>query len=924
MTDVCPGEETVAAYVAGQLARRERDTFELHLDACSACHELLAALGKAGVRKKVPLGSVTSLGAAGPDELPAMTWSPGEQLGRYVLLAQLGSGGMGVVYAAYDPELDRKVALKLLHRSDDTARERLRDEARAIAKLAHPNVVAVHDVGEAGDEVFVAMEHVDGETLRDWLEARRTPAEILRVFVDAARGLAAAHAVGLVHRDVKPSNRMIGKDGRARVLDFGLARARVAVEGETAGTPAYMAPEQQQGGRVDARADQFALCVALWEALAGERPRAGTTASVQGVPERVVRALRRGLAVDPAARFATLDELILELSPRSRGRRWVIATFVVGALLSAALIVVLATREAPPPSCAHAGDPMAQRWSDAQRAEVRAAFARTNLPYAATAVTEVIAQLDAWSARWQDGARASCQATLVERVQPPELHANRQACLDQLLERMQPVIALATTADRALVARASSLVAGVPSPERCRDASALLALAPLPPGEGVRADAEALRARIATAEAAILAGRSGTVIDEVTDIAKRATALDHPPLVARAHLLVSRLEQARAHYEESIAASHTAARAATAARDLELLAEIWIDLTQTLGNDLRTLDQADVFDGYAAALVQRLPDGDDLLLQLEFARCNRNNDASKSEDNATLAKHCETAIAHAERVKPPRLALANASRSRLGHFQRLMGRADDAHATLLAAVDQSLRIHGPGHPDTAVARYSLGIAELAANRLDEAITQLREALAIRRAAFPGASIQVAESLQGLGDAIAVKGDHREAVTLLEEALTMLDQAGEADSAQAANCHILVGMSLEEVQRHADAGIHYLRAADIADRALQHREGLAAMALRLATEIAVRDKQPSTGVAHLERAVRLLERGKAPPVELGRTQVRLAELLFELGPADRPRARAMVDAARGNFVIAGEPAAAQLAAVEAFMKKQGWR
>src|SRR5262249_54400520 len=144
------------------------------------------------------------------------------KLGRYILLSRIGAGGMGIVYAAYDPELDRRVALKLLR--DARPGVALRDEARAIAKLAHPNVVAVHDVGREGDAAFVAMEYVDGTTLAEWLRERRAPAAILDAFVQAGRGLAAAHAVGLVHRDVKPSNIMIGRDGRARVLDFGLAR----------------------------------------------------------------------------------------------------------------------------------------------------------------------------------------------------------------------------------------------------------------------------------------------------------------------------------------------------------------------------------------------------------------------------------------------------------------------------------------------------------------------------------------------------------------------------------------------------------------------------------------------------------------------------------------------------------------------------
>jgi tetratricopeptide (TPR) repeat protein len=218
--------------------------------------------------------------------------------------------------------------------------------------------------------------------------------------------------------------------------------------------------------------------------------------------------------------------------------------------------------------------------------------------------------------------------------------------------------------------------------------------------------------------------------------------------------LVARLESTRAHYAEAIAALHAAAQLATASRDLESLAEIWIELAQTLGNDLRTSDQADVFDGYVAALIPQLPDHVSLAQRLEHARCDRNVDLTRA---AVTAKHCEAAIALAEHATPPLPKLANAARTRLGHFQRMLGQGDLAIATLAQAVDEAVRVFGPDHPDTAIAHYSLGIAQISAKQVDAGIAELRTALAIRRAAFPGGSIQVAESLQGLGDALGSAG-----------------------------------------------------------------------------------------------------------------------------------------------------------------------
>src|SRR5688572_26513944 len=175
----------------------------------------------------------------------------GTVVGRYVLLDKLGAGGMGIVYAAYDPELDRKIAVKLLlpSRSTEAGRARLLREAQALAKLTHPNVVAVYDVGTHDDQVWIAMEFVPGQTLGAWVKERlRRWPELLRVLTDVVRGVAAAHAVGLVHRDLKPENVMIGRDGRVRVMDFGLAHGRslVAAEQELAASATAAASAQSE------------------------------------------------------------------------------------------------------------------------------------------------------------------------------------------------------------------------------------------------------------------------------------------------------------------------------------------------------------------------------------------------------------------------------------------------------------------------------------------------------------------------------------------------------------------------------------------------------------------------------------------------------------------------------------------------------
>lgn len=377
-----------------------------------------------------------------PSIPPPVVRHVGDHIDRYVLDGVLGRGGMGTTYSANDPELGRAVALKLLSDRHSISPDALVEEARALAKLSHPNVVTIYDAGVHDGEVWIAMEKVTGGTLRTWQRTERGWRAVVEVYLAAARGLAAAHAAGLIHRDFKPDNVLIGSDGRPRVADFGLAVASDAAHSsDPAGTPGYMAPEQLTGDPVDERSDQFSFCTALWEALHARRPfRLTTTVALQPtqlapsgaahrdepsrdptvrVPSWLSAIVRRGFAHRPADRWPSMDTLIGELEgvPRRRRRRAVLAAIAVAAI-AATIALWLAW--------ANARDER-RRAEDATVARLDAGYlseARQLIDIDPTAAAAVLGQLRADSPLW-DGPARSLLIDAANRGLARQLPANR-------------------------------------------------------------------------------------------------------------------------------------------------------------------------------------------------------------------------------------------------------------------------------------------------------------------------------------------------------------------------------------------------------------------------------------------------------------------------------------------------------------------
>jgi eukaryotic-like serine/threonine-protein kinase len=585
----------------------------------------------------------------------------GTQLGRYLLEEELGRGGMGVVYAALDPELDRKVAIKLLRTANaegTEGRSRLQREAQALAKLAHPNVIGVFDVGTSGDDVFIAMELVRGGTLRKY-QKDRPWRDIVLAYVQAGRGLAAAHAAGLVHRDFKPDNVLVGTDGRMRVTDFGLVRAtagvmpasRAAIRvpdeneltasgsrraasalasdltevGSVMGTPMYMAPEQMTGGEVGAAADQFALAVSLWQALHGEPPflsidldqrvneiAGGVRREPQNrkVPARVNKALVRALSNSPRTRWPSLAAFLDELERSTRSRApWFAAAAGVGAAAVAG-VVVLGMSGRSGDSCAAAGDAGRDLWQ-ARRAEVERAFLATGTPFAADAFAFVDQRFGGFEEAWRRAAVTACEDTSVRHTQTAAVLAQRQACLTTRRHRALAMIEGLTRADRALISDVDNLLRELPDVDECADAEVLAGKTPRPTDAAVLRRLAEVERRVAgvwsrhvgatSSKAEMAAARK-----EAQEAAEEAAAIAYAPALAEALIARAHVAQRADDFDSARKDLVDAAAAATRGGDRENLALAYIELLFLDAEDRGDLAGAQSWSPLAGAAVDAL------------------------------------------------------------------------------------------------------------------------------------------------------------------------------------------------------------------------------------------------------------------------------------------------------------------------------
>ncbi|QRN94706.1 tetratricopeptide repeat protein [Archangium violaceum] len=792
----CLDEATFMGLMLGELPPERASEVDRHLDTCPDCRRLVADAVRA---RTPPVPSPPSDLPSSPAASPVEAVLPrGTAVGRYLVLERLGAGGMGVVYSAYDPELDRRVALKLLRvvalgLDAEEGRAHLLREAQAMARVSHPHVVSVYDVGTFGEQVFLAMEYVEAQTLRQWMRAApRSWREVRDVFLDAGRGLSAAHAAGLVHGDFKPENLLVGRDGRVRVTDFGLARR--TTPGHTpevvGGTPAYMAPEQfGREGRADARSDQFAFCVALYEALHGERPFAGDTerelaAEVRagrvrpapkgtGVPPWLHQLVARGLEVDPTARHPSLEALLSELTrdPARRRRWWLqVGGGVALLLLSVGLTHALHTHAAR--ACQNAGEKVAGIWGPQQKQEAEAAFLATGRPFAQEAWKSARRTLDAYTAAWATLHTAACEATRVRGEQSPEVLGRRMRCLDERLAEVAALARLFTQADASVVQHAHRTAEQLSSLATCSNLAALEAAGPVPRDDAARQRAEALRTALVEGRTLGASGRYKEGAARVLPAAEAARAAGDRYGSAEALLLVAELRDQAADYRGAEKAVQDAVWAAEAGRNDAVAARAWTLAVRITGERLEKYTLANLWRERAEAALARV--GDDEVLRARLLTNEGRVLATQGRFAEASERHRE-ALALLEKTRGPEdLEVADVLLE-LGSAHVAMGHQEEALTHLRRARSLRERILGPNHPEVAMAILALGDAAWQLRDIPEAARlalQAREMF--ERALGPEhPSFGYALNFYAMTQLFDPKADRREILSLMERARSII-------------------------------------------------------------------------------------------------------------------------------------------------------
>lgn len=837
-----------------------------------------------------------------------------------MVVNRLGAGSVGVVYRAFDPHLERMVAIKLLHagQGGEQNQRRLVREARTMARLSHPNVVQIYDSGlvegPERQDVYLALELVEGEDLERWLSHLREPdpqvrcQRVVGVFLQAARGLAAAHEAGLVHRDFKPANVIVEHNGQAKVGDFGLARPRRQTEDtptdpsapaptpdlnitsthDVLGTPAYMAPELHQRGEASPASDQFAFCVSLWEALHGSSPFPGDefvlrvkavvegrrlpAPATPGVPGRLAEVLARGLSVRPSERFASMgalaDALEASIAPP---RRMAVILGAAGVALALGLAFAWS-----PPSCPSPRPLIDEVWNAEARSHLEASFRATGLAYADRLATTLSAQIDGYAGALADGYRSACRATRVDHTQSEALLDRRMACLESERAELAAFVDGLEGADKAVLEQATWKAPT--SVAACADTAALTAAVPPPsnPAEAKRVTRmrdqlaaargflrsghfEQAQAAVATASAAFQQGRHIPARAELALARGRLAAARSHPLEARRELLEAfKLAQRSQH-------SPVAAEAATA-----LVPVSNVDLSQP-GEALVWADVAE------ATLLRHGPRSAELAL-LAGERARALSALGRRQEAMEAAK---SALQASEAARADALTQARAG-LQLGRTLIDIWDYKAAVPVLESALARAESALGTEHPFLVEILTPLGKAETVDRAFESASVRLARALALADRFLGPEHPSRAMVLMRIADVEGRLGHSEASIEAFATAANIMVKAYGEQHTLVARGWLNLGAAHHRAGHTREAALYYQRALGIREALLGPEHPDLTAILQNLGGLAVEEGRPRDAIPFLERALGLRTQHLASAISVGDVKYWLGRAHYDAG------------------------------------------
>jgi tetratricopeptide (TPR) repeat protein/predicted Ser/Thr protein kinase len=892
-----------------------------------------------------------------PDLLPR-----GTTLDRYVVLDVIGRGAVGVVYSAYDTQLNRKLAIKVLR--PDLARvsdvvemeSRLLREAQAMARLTHPNVVAVHDVGTYKHRVFLAMEFVEGVTLKEWLGTERPLRERLAALRDAGRGLVAAHASGLVHRDFKPDNVLVGNDGRVVVVDFGLARAQgdataeasvpsipsvpsapalpsipslpslreedvaggandplhspLTLSGTVLGTVGYMAPEQAFGEAANQATDQFSYAATLYVALYGEKPFPSKTIAgylreveapvpephdAKGVPTWLRRIVLRGLSPKPQDRFPSMEAMLaaLEKDPTVGRRR---ATLAAGALVVIAVALFAVTRELRQRELVCAPNPAELRnvWDPSTREAMTQAFLRSGGPAAQPSADRVAKRLDVFAQQWTEMRESACRATRIDKQQSEEVYRLRDDCLNRERTQARSLTAMLVDADPQVVSKSIDITYGLPETSWCADVATLRASSGLPDDPAKRQKVLDVREKLAEAATLHVAGR----YREGKGVAEAAVSLarnaDHAQTTAEALLAEGGMEAGLGEHVASVSRLREAFGLALGSGADSIAVQAATQLAFATGTVLQHSEESAIWLDAARAVLTRMGGNEELELEILRVEADAFDEVYWSPERALPIQ--EKIVTADRRIYGAHPKTADALYN-VGVSLSYLGEHARARPYFEEASAMDLAIGGPSYSEIGGNEYMLGQTLVWVGEPDQAGAHLRRAIEIFEP--NGMDYWLALTYQTLTSLELVRGDARAALAYGRQAATYLAKIG-SPSDLVPYVDVPLGDALVRSGSPGEALALCERARTEEEKSaggLDPKKVYAWDALRCEGAALTALGRSEEAMPYLERSLTLQRR--MFPGDYARAEFALARALGALH-RDRPRAMQLADAAHAEL------------------------